>query len=196
MLAEHYRSLGRAYMDLSVVHDNAAAIALYEKLGFQRVPVLCIKRKNAINEPLFTAITPETVDDLNPYSRIIADEAIRRGIQVEVLDAETGELRLTHGGRSLDHPRVVVGVHLCGGDEPMRRQAADPAHRRRGRRHGAARPAGHLRRATTTRSSTKSATWWSSPLAASRARASPSGSTAPTNSTPRWRGPVSTAPRC
>ncbi|MFZ0832035.1 MAG: N-acetylglutaminylglutamine synthetase [Mycobacterium sp.] len=100
-LAEHYRSLGRAYMDLSVVHDNAAAIALYEKLGFQRVPVLCIKRKNAINEPLFTAIIPETVDDLNPYSRIVADEAIRRGIQVEVLDAETGELRLTHGGRSL-----------------------------------------------------------------------------------------------
>lgn len=100
-LAEHYRKLGRAYMDLSVVHDNAAAIALYEKLGFQRVPVLCIKRKNAINEPLFTANTPETVDDLNPYARIIADEALRRGIQVEVLDAETGELRLTHGGRSV-----------------------------------------------------------------------------------------------
>ena len=45
---------GRAYMDLSVAHDNAAAIALYEKLGFQRVPVLAVKRKNAINEPLFT----------------------------------------------------------------------------------------------------------------------------------------------
>lgn len=100
-LAEHYRTLGRAYMDLSVVHDNAAAIALYEKLGFERVPVLCIKRKNAINEPLFTASPPETVDDLNPYARIIADEALRRGIQVEVLDAETGELRLTHGGRSV-----------------------------------------------------------------------------------------------
>ncbi len=27
---------------------------LYEKLGFQRVPVLAVKRKNAINEPLFT----------------------------------------------------------------------------------------------------------------------------------------------
>jgi GNAT-family acetyltransferase (TIGR03103 family) len=100
-LAEHFRAKGRAYMDLSVVHDNAAAIALYEKLGFQRVPVLCIKRKNAINEPLFTASRPETVDDLNPYARIIADEAMRRGIQVEVLDAETGELRLTYGGRSV-----------------------------------------------------------------------------------------------
>ena len=99
-LAEHFRSAGRAYMDLSVAHDNAAAIALYEKLGFRRVPVLAIKRKNAINEPLFTP-PPETIDDLNPYARIIADEALRRGIWVEVLDAETGEMRLTHGGRSI-----------------------------------------------------------------------------------------------
>ncbi|BBY25855.1 GNAT family N-acetyltransferase [Mycobacterium stomatepiae] len=99
-LAEHFRSAGRAYMDLSVGHDNAAAIALYEKLGFRRVPVLAIKRKNAINEPLFSP-PPETVDDLNPYARIIADEALRRGIRVEVLDAETGEMRLSLGGRSL-----------------------------------------------------------------------------------------------
>lgn len=99
-LAEHFRDAGRAYMDLSVAHDNAAAIGLYEKLGFRRVPVLAIKRKNAINEPLFSP-PPETVDDLNPYARIIADEALRRGIWVEVLDAETGEMRLTHGGRSV-----------------------------------------------------------------------------------------------
>jgi len=39
---------------LSVAHDNVAAIALYEKLGFARVPVMAVKRKNAINEPLFT----------------------------------------------------------------------------------------------------------------------------------------------
>jgi GNAT-family acetyltransferase (TIGR03103 family) len=99
-LAEHFRSAGRAYLDLSVAHDNTAAMALYEKLGFRRVPVLAIKRKNAINEPLFTS-PPETVEDLNPYARIIADEALRRGIWVEVLDAETGEMRLTHGGRSV-----------------------------------------------------------------------------------------------
>uniref|UniRef100_UPI003977C6C9 N-acetylglutaminylglutamine synthetase n=1 Tax=[Mycobacterium] appelbergii TaxID=2939269 RepID=UPI003977C6C9 len=99
-LAQTFRDRGRAYMDLSVAHDNTAAIALYEKLGFHRVPVLAVKRKNAINEPLFTH-PPETVDDLNPYARIIADEAIRRGIWVEVLDAETGEIRLSHGGRSV-----------------------------------------------------------------------------------------------
>ncbi|KWX65795.1 N-acetylglutaminylglutamine synthetase [Mycobacterium sp. NAZ190054] len=99
-LAELYRSRGRAYMDLSVTHDNHAAIALYEKLGFHRVPVMAVKRKNAINEPLFTH-PPETVEDLNPYARIIADEAVRRGIWVEVLDAESGEMRLSHGGRSV-----------------------------------------------------------------------------------------------
>ena len=95
-LATMFRDRGRAYLDLSVTHDNTAAIALYEKLGFARVPVLAVKRKNAINEPLFTP-APETVDDLNPYARIIADEAMRRGIRVEVLDAETGEMRLSHG---------------------------------------------------------------------------------------------------
>jgi len=99
-LAAIFAERGRAYMDLSVAHDNSAAIKLYEKLGFQRVPVLAVKRKNAINEPLFTP-APETVDDLNPYARIIADEAMRRGIHVEVLDAETGEVRLSHGGRSV-----------------------------------------------------------------------------------------------
>lgn len=99
-LAALYRERGRAYMDLSVSHDNAAAIALYEKLGFERVPVMAVKRKNAINEPLFTH-PPETVEDLNPYARIIADEAMRRGIWVEVLDAGAGEMRLSHGGRSV-----------------------------------------------------------------------------------------------
>lgn len=99
-LADVMRDRGRAYMDLSVVHDNAAAIALYEKLGFERVPVYGVKRKNAINERLFTGV-PETIDDLNPYARIIADEAVRRGIRVDVLDAEAGELRLTHGARSV-----------------------------------------------------------------------------------------------
>jgi GNAT-family acetyltransferase (TIGR03103 family) len=38
---------------------------------------------------------------VEPYARIIADEAMRRGIWVEVLDAESGEMRLSHGGRSV-----------------------------------------------------------------------------------------------
>ncbi|MBX9640224.1 MAG: N-acetylglutaminylglutamine synthetase [Mycobacteriaceae bacterium] len=98
--ADRFRREGRAYLDLSVAYDNDAAIALYEKIGFCRVPVLVVKRKNTINEPLFTS-PPETVDDLNPYARIIAEEARRRGIRVEVLDAETGEMRLSHGGRTV-----------------------------------------------------------------------------------------------
>jgi GNAT-family acetyltransferase (TIGR03103 family) len=99
-MVDHFRREGRAYLDLSVAYDNDAAIALYEKIGFSRVPVLVVKRKNTINEPLFTS-PPETVDDLNPYARIIAEEARRRGIRVEVLDAETGEMRLSHGGRTV-----------------------------------------------------------------------------------------------
>jgi GNAT-family acetyltransferase (TIGR03103 family) len=129
-LAEHFRRKGRAYMDLSVAHDNAAAIGLYEKLGFVRVPVLAIKRKNAINEPLFTP-PPETIEDLNPYARIIADEALRRGIWVEVLDAETGEIRLSHGGRSvitresLSEFTSAVAMCRCDDKRLTRRLVAD-----------------------------------------------------------------------
>jgi GNAT-family acetyltransferase (TIGR03103 family) len=100
-LVEQYRDRGRRYLDLSVLHDNDRAIRLYERLGFERVPVLCVKRKNPINEPLFVGPPSADYERLNPYARIIADEARRRGIGVEVLDAEWGELRLSHGGRSI-----------------------------------------------------------------------------------------------
>src|SRR5258708_13571636 len=59
-----------------------------------------VRRRTAFTDPLFPH-PPETVDDLNPYARIIADEAMRRGIWVEVIDAEAGEMRLSHGGRSV-----------------------------------------------------------------------------------------------
>ncbi|HLM05115.1 MAG TPA: N-acetylglutaminylglutamine synthetase [Blastococcus sp.] len=100
VLAERYVGRGRSYLDLSVMHDNGAAIALYRKLGFTRVSAVCVKRKNPINTALY-APRPQGVDDLNPYARIIADEALRRGIRVEVTDAESGELRLSTGGRSV-----------------------------------------------------------------------------------------------
>jgi GNAT-family acetyltransferase (TIGR03103 family) len=98
-LAEHYIARGRNYIDLSVMHDNAEAITLYEKLGFQRVPVFCVKRKNQINEPIFTAAPPEK--NLNPYARLITDEARRRGISVEVIDEEHNYFKLIHGGREI-----------------------------------------------------------------------------------------------
>ncbi len=129
-LAAHFRDAGRAYMDLSVTHENTAAIKLYEKLGFRRVPVLVIKRKNAINQALFSP-PPETVDDLNPYARIIADEALRRGIWVEVLDAETGEMRLNHGGRSvitresLSEFTSAIAAGRCDDKRLTRRLVAD-----------------------------------------------------------------------
>ena len=82
------------------MHDNEQAIALYEKLGFIRWATFTVKRKNVINESLFTE-TPYDDDVLNPYARIITDEARRRGIGVEIIDAEGGFFRLTYGGRSV-----------------------------------------------------------------------------------------------
>ena len=98
-LAEHFAARGRAYMDLSVMHDNDQAIGLYEKLGFQRVPVFAVKTKNTINEKLFAG--PPVEENLNPYAMLLVNEARRRGIGVEVLDAEGGFFTLPHGGRSI-----------------------------------------------------------------------------------------------
>lgn len=98
-LAEHYLARGRAFMDLSVLHDNTQAIALYEKLGFQRVPAFCIKRKNPINEKLFIGDPDD--QELNPYATIIVNEARRRGIVVEVIDAEHAFFSLSLGGRTI-----------------------------------------------------------------------------------------------
>ena len=101
-LVEEFVRRGRDQMDLSVLHDNEGAIALYERMGFERVPALGIKRKNAINEKLFAPVQEEEgLAELNPYGRIIADEAIMRGIHVEVLDGKGGYMRLTHGGTSV-----------------------------------------------------------------------------------------------
>ena len=124
-LSEHFRARGAAWMDLSVLHDNEGAIALYEKLGFRRVPVFAIKRKNPINERLFTGAAPDA--GLNPYARLIVDEARRRGIAVEVIDAEGGFFRLTYGGRSvrcresLSEFTSAVAMSICDDKRATRR---------------------------------------------------------------------------
>jgi GNAT-family acetyltransferase (TIGR03103 family) len=126
-LVERYAARGRAYLDLSVLHDNHAAIGLYEKLGFERVPVYCVKRKNVINEPIFAGNPGEDWERLNPYARIIADEARRRGIAVDILDPEWGELRLSHGGRhvvtreSLSELTSAVAMSRCDDKRVTRR---------------------------------------------------------------------------
>src|SRR4051794_4063658 len=126
VLAERYVGRGRAYLDLSVMHDNTAAIALYRKLGFSRVPAVCVKRKNPINTPLFAA-RPPGLEELNPYATIIAEEALRRGIRVEVTDAEWGEIRLSVGGRtvvtreSLSEFTTAVAMSRCDDKRVTRR---------------------------------------------------------------------------
>ena len=94
-LIEHYQVKGRSYLDLSVMHQNEQAIALYEKLHFERVQVFSVKCKNPFNQPLFMGPPPE--EKLNIYARIIINEARRRGIHVEVEDEERGFFYLSSG---------------------------------------------------------------------------------------------------
>jgi GNAT-family acetyltransferase (TIGR03103 family) len=81
------------------MHDNKKAIALYEKLGCQRIPVFCIKRKNPINQDLYTASQKYT--DLNPYARLIVDEARKRGIRIDIVDEAFGLFTLTLGSKTI-----------------------------------------------------------------------------------------------
>ncbi|GAB3545585.1 N-acetylglutaminylglutamine synthetase [Noviherbaspirillum agri] len=98
-LAAVFAERGRHFMDLSVLHTNDYAIRLYERLGFEQVPGFVVKHKNAINEKLF--VNTEGIDGLNPYARLIVDEARRRGISVDVLDVEAGIFKLRYCGHEI-----------------------------------------------------------------------------------------------
>ena len=98
-IISYYQNQGHQYLDVSVMGSNDYAKALYIKLGFERTGVFCIKRKNAVNEKLFTA--EDEYDQLNSYSRIIINEAQRRGIGVDVIDAEQELVKYTFGGREV-----------------------------------------------------------------------------------------------
>ncbi|GAB7191365.1 N-acetylglutaminylglutamine synthetase [Kineococcus sp. NUM-3379] len=129
VLAERYIGRGRAHLDLSVLHDNTAAISLYRRLGFAPVPPVAVKRKNPINRRLYSP-GPDGLDELNPYARIIADEALRRGVRVQVTDAPSGEMRLSHGGRrvltreSLSELTSAVAMSRCDDKRVTRRVLA------------------------------------------------------------------------
>jgi GNAT-family acetyltransferase (TIGR03103 family) len=129
-LTQHYIARGAGYMDLSVLHDNEGAIALYEKLGFHRLPVFAVKRRNTINERLFAGHDPAKA--MNPYARIIINEARRRGIGVEVMDAEGGLFELRSGGRtircreSLTELTTAVALSICD-DKAMTRRIVEAA---------------------------------------------------------------------
>jgi GNAT-family acetyltransferase (TIGR03103 family) len=89
----------RRFLDLSVLHTNQNAIGLYQKLGFEQVTGFAVKHKNSINERLF--IDTAEVQALNPYARIIVDEARRRGISVDIVDAQAGIFKLRHVGHEM-----------------------------------------------------------------------------------------------
>jgi ribosomal protein S18 acetylase RimI-like enzyme len=129
VLAERYLARGRSYLDLSVLHDNAPAIALYRKLGFRQVPVLVVKRCTAVNARLFVP-APPGLDRLAPAARVLADEALLRGLRVEVTDADSGEMRFTRGARgvltreSLSELTSAVALTRCADLRATRRAVA------------------------------------------------------------------------
>ncbi|MDQ0741414.1 N-acetylglutaminylglutamine synthetase [Pseudomonas sp. W4I3] len=116
-LVEHFMSRGLSYLDLSVLHDNRQAKSLYAKLGFRALTTFAIKHKNGINQSLFLGPGPQA--GLNPYARIIVEEAHRRGIDVQVDDADAGLFTLCLGGRrircreSLSDLTSAVSMTLC-----------------------------------------------------------------------------------
>jgi GNAT-family acetyltransferase (TIGR03103 family) len=130
-LAEYFKARGAAWLDLSVLHDNEQAIALYKKVGFERVALFSVKRKNSINEKLFTG-PPEVEQELNPYATLIVKEARRRGIQVDILDAEGGFFRMTYGGasvrcrESLSEHTTAVAMSICD-DKAVTRRVVERA---------------------------------------------------------------------
>ena len=97
-IADHFSARGRDFLDLSVMHDNDSVIRLYEKLGFERVPAFCVKQRNAINQQLYIG---KRETGLNPYAQIIVDEALKRGISVDIQDAEHGYFALQFGARRI-----------------------------------------------------------------------------------------------
>src|SRR3546814_18296092 len=117
-------------MDLSGQRDNEGAIARYEKLCFTRLPLCAVKRRNVINERLFVGHDP--AKDMNPYARIIINEARRRGIGVDVLDVAGGLFQLSSGGRvikcreSLSELTSAAALSICD-DKPLTRHIVEAA---------------------------------------------------------------------
>ncbi|WP_366654936.1 N-acetylglutaminylglutamine synthetase [Fodinicurvata sp. EGI_FJ10296] len=128
-LAERYKARGRTFLDLSVMHNNVEAQALYEKLGFRRIPAFTVKKRNMINERLYTG--PEIEETFNPYAQIIIDEARRRGVAVEPIDPAEGYFRLSLGGRAvicreaLTELTTAIAMSRCDNKAVTRRLCAE-----------------------------------------------------------------------
>ena len=127
VLAERYVGRGRAYLDLSVMHDNAGrhprCTASSASPGSRRSASSARTRST----PRCSPPARRGWRTSTPTRAIIAEEALRRGIRVEVTDAESGEMRLSVGGRtvltleSLSEFTTAVALSRCDDKRVTRR---------------------------------------------------------------------------
>ena len=124
-VASYYKKKNKNYLDLSVLLENSQAIPLYEKIGFEKLPVFSLKRKNKINESLY--IAPERHTRLNHYSEFIIKEARKRGISTDVIDELDSYFALTSGGKTVvcresltDHTSAIA-LNRCNDKGVLRR---------------------------------------------------------------------------
>ena len=147
VLAERYVGRGRAYLDLSVMHDNEAAIRLYRQARLHPGR----RGLRQAQEPDQHAAVRRPAAGTGGPQPLRADH--RRG-GAAPRDPGGGDRRRVRRAAALGrrpdrhHPRVAVGVHHRRGDEPLRRQAGDPPVHGTGR--GPGRP-GRAARSRTTR---------------------------------------------
>src|SRR3546814_17883448 len=104
------------------MHDNLQAMALYERLGFRRIQAFTVKRRNSINERLYTG--PELDGNFNHYAQIIIDEARRRGVALEPVDPPEGYFCLTFCERTVTGRESMSSLHFA----PAARRCDDKTH--------------------------------------------------------------------
>ncbi len=156
---------------LSVMHDNTLAIGLYEKLNSAACRFFAIKRKKPSTRSFSRFRINPTMRSI-PMRGSSSTRRRRRGLHVEITDAEGGFFRLSHGGARFSLPREPFGT-----DFRRRDSICDDRRLRGACLHGGLvvpdqMEVGEDREAVRAFLEKNTASWWSSRRAASRAGAS------------------------
>jgi ribosomal protein S18 acetylase RimI-like enzyme len=100
-LAERYQALGRRWLDLSVMHDNRAGDQAVREARLPPGAGVLHQAQEPDQRAAVRARRRARSGRPQPVRTADRGRGAARGIEVEVLDARWGELRLTSGGRSI-----------------------------------------------------------------------------------------------